>query len=112
MSGASALYAGEVMHVRLKPRRHRLAYRLFSLLLDLDEIDGLDRRLRLFSRGRFNLFSFHDRDYADPAAGPLKAQVERLLAAGASRVGEHTMGDFTWTVLADPQGNRFCVFTH
>ena len=39
MDGASALYAGEVMHVRLKPRRHRLAYRLFSLLLDLDEID-------------------------------------------------------------------------
>ncbi|UOK72433.1 DUF1365 domain-containing protein [Ancylobacter polymorphus] len=81
MDGASALYAGEVMHVRLKPRRHRLAYRLFSLLLDLDEIDGLDRRLRLFSRGRFNLFSLHDRDYADPAAGPLKAQVERLLVA-------------------------------
>ncbi|WP_371348119.1 DUF1365 domain-containing protein [Ancylobacter sp. IITR112] len=80
MSGASALYAGEVMHVRLKPRRHRLAYRLFSLLLDLDEIDGLDRRLRLFSRNRFNVFSFHDRDYADPQAGPLKAQVERLLA--------------------------------
>lgn len=80
MSGASALYAGEVMHVRLKPRRHRLAYRLFSLLLDLDEIAGLDARLRLFSRNRFNVFSFHDRDYADPEAGPLKAQVERLLA--------------------------------
>lgn len=80
MSEASALYAGEVMHVRLKPRRHRLAYRLFSLLLDLDEIAGLDARLRLFSRNRFNVFSFHDRDYADPEAGPLKAQVERLLA--------------------------------
>ena len=80
MSEASALYAGEVMHVRLKPRRHRLAYRLFSLLLDLDEIAGLDARLRLFSRSRFNVFSFHDRDYADPEAGPLKAQVERLLA--------------------------------
>lgn len=81
MSEASALYAGEVMHVRLKPRRHRLAYRLFSLLLDLDEIAGLDERLRLFSRNRFNVFSFRDRDYADPDAGPLKAQVERLLAA-------------------------------
>lgn len=80
MSEASALYAGDVMHVRLKPRRHRLAYRLFSLLLDLDEIAGLDARLRLFSRNRFNVFSFHDRDYADPEAGPLKAQVERLLA--------------------------------
>ncbi|TCK23646.1 hypothetical protein EV667_3485 [Ancylobacter aquaticus] len=81
MSEASALYAGSVMHVRLKPRRHRLAYRLFSLLLDLDEVAGLDAKLRLFSRNRFNVFSFHDRDYADPEAGPLKAQVERLLGA-------------------------------
>ncbi len=81
MTAGSALYVGEVMHVRLKPRRHRLAYRLFSALLDLDEIDTLDRRLRLFSRNRFNAFSFYDGDYADPQAGPLKAQVERLLAA-------------------------------
>lgn len=79
MNAASALYIGSVMHVRLKPRRHRLAYRLFSLLLDLDEIDALDRGLRLFSRNRFNAFSFFERDYADPKGGPLKPQVERLL---------------------------------
>ncbi|MCJ8142593.1 DUF1365 domain-containing protein [Ancylobacter sp. A5.8] len=77
----SALYAGTVMHVRLKPRRHRLSYRLFSLLLDLDEVDTLDRRLRLFSRNRFNLFSFRDSDYGTPGGGPLKPQVEALLAA-------------------------------
>lgn len=79
MNGASALYAGSVMHVRLKPRRHRLSYRLFSLLLDLDDLDAVDGRLRLLSRNRFNAFSFFERDYADPAGGPLKAQVERLL---------------------------------
>ncbi|MFT0861241.1 DUF1365 domain-containing protein [Ancylobacter sp. G4_0304] len=78
---ASALYLGSVMHMRLKPRRHRLAYRLFSLLLDLDEIDALDARLTLFSRNRFNLFSFFDRDYADPQGGSLKAQIERLLTS-------------------------------
>lgn len=77
---ASALYVGSVMHMRLKPRHHRLAYRLFSLLIDLDEIEALDRRLTLFSHDRFNLFSFFERDYADPAGGPLKAQIERLLA--------------------------------
>ena len=36
------LYAGSVMHRRLRPRRHRLRYRVFQLLLDLDEIDALD----------------------------------------------------------------------
>lgn len=78
---ASALYAGSVMHVRLKPRRHRLAYRMCSFLLDLDEIDALAGKLRLFSRNRFNAFSFHDRDYGAPEGGALKAQVERLLAS-------------------------------
>lgn len=78
---ASALYAGSVMHVRLKPRRHRLAYRIFSLLLDLDELDALDRRLRLFSRNRFNIFSFHDGDHGGYGAGSLKAQVEGLLVS-------------------------------
>jgi DUF1365 family protein len=74
----SALYIGHVMHRRLRPRAHRLRYRIFSLLLDLDEIDDLG--LRLFSRGRFNLFAFHDRDYGDGSAMPLRSQVERHLA--------------------------------
>ena len=66
MSGRhSALYAGSVMHQRLRPARHRLRYRMFSLLLDLDELPELARRLRLFSLNRFNLFSLHERDYGD-----------------------------------------------
>ncbi len=84
----SGLYAGEVMHQRLRPRRHRLAYRLFMLLLDLDELDALDGRSRLFSRNRRNLVSFHDRDHGDGSDAPLKAQVERHLAdAGFSTGG-------------------------
>ena len=76
---ASALYAGHVMHQRVRPRRHRLDYRLFMLLLDLDEIDALSGRLRLFSRNRHNLFSFRDRDYGAGNAVPLRVQVERHL---------------------------------
>lgn len=81
MSPASALYAGGVVHQRLRPRRHRLQRRVFWLLLDLEEIDGLDRRLRLFSRNRPNLFSFFDRDHGDGSGRTLKAQVEARLAA-------------------------------
>ena len=76
----STLYVGTVMHQRLRPRRHRLAYRLYSLLLDLDELDQLDARLRLFSRGRFNLFSFRDRDHGDGSTRPLREQIDGLLA--------------------------------
>ena len=75
----SAIYAGSVMHRRMRPRRHRLHYSIFSLLLDLDELDALDARLKLFSRNKFNLFSFRDDDYGFEKGQPLKAQVEGLM---------------------------------
>ena len=79
MTQASALYRGNVTHRRLRPRDHRLNYRVFWLLLDLAEIDGLDRRLRLFSRNRFNLVSFHDRDHGDGSGAALRPQIEAWL---------------------------------
>lgn len=84
----SALYLGEVVHQRLKPQRHRLAYRVFSLLIDLDELQQLDRRLRFFSYNRFNIFSFLDRDHGPSEAGPLRAWVDHhLKAAGITLDG-------------------------
>ena len=76
----SALYVGSVMHRRLAPRRHRLRYRAFWLLIDLDEPDALARRLRLFSHNRFNVFSFHDADHGSGKLEPPRAYVERTLA--------------------------------
>ena len=66
------------MHQRLRPRRHRLRYRIFQILLDLDEAPQL--RLRLFSHNRFNLLSFHDRDHGAGDGRPLRAHVEARLA--------------------------------
>lgn len=78
----SALFRGLVTHQRFRPKAHRLAYRVFWLLLDLDEIEALDRRLKLFSRGRFNLMSFHAPDHGDGVT-PLRDWVEaRLTDAG------------------------------
>ena len=79
---ASAIYAGLVTHLRLRPRRHALRYRLFQLLIDLDDLPKLDRHLRLFSRGRFNLISFHDKDHGD-GRGDLRAYVEGVLKDAA-----------------------------
>ncbi len=36
------------------------------------------------------------------------AEVERLVAMGATKV-DIGQGDETWVVLADPEGNEFCV---
>lgn len=78
----SALYAGKVVHARLRPKRHKLTYRVFSLLLDLDEIDGLAARLKLFAHNGAAVFSFHDKDHGD-GGGNLRGWVsEQLRAAG------------------------------
>jgi len=79
-ASASGLYAGRVTHLRRRPRRHRLAYRIFMLLLDLDEIEPLARGLRLFGHGRRALASFHPGDHLHGDGRPLKAQVEQILA--------------------------------
>lgn len=76
---SSALFRGEVVHSRLRPRKHRLRYGVFQLLLDLDELAALDKRLRTFSVGRFNLLSFHERDHLDGGSEPLRERVEAQL---------------------------------
>lgn len=84
----SALYVGEVSHTRLRPRRHALRYRIFMLLLDLDEAPALAERLRWFSLGRFNLTSFRARDHGDGSSTPLRTQIQgHLDAAGLSIAG-------------------------
>ena len=37
------------------------------------------------------------------------AEIERLLELGATRVDIGQTGAESWTVLADPEGNEFCV---
>ena len=36
-------------------------------------------------------------------------EVIRLVGLGATLIAERSLGDFRWTVLADPEGNEFCV---
>ncbi|WP_067583539.1 DUF1365 domain-containing protein [Endozoicomonas ascidiicola] len=75
----SSVYTGELMHNRLKPKKHRFSYRVASWLIDLDELDELAGSQRFFSRNRFNAVSFYDGDYGDGSDLPLKTQISRLL---------------------------------
>lgn len=35
--------------------------------------------------------------------------IAKVVALGGSRIEDHQTGEFGWTVLADPEGNEFCV---
>lgn len=74
---AGWLYPARVMHRRRIAPLYRFVYRLFYLLVDIDRLDELQRRLRFFSHNRFNLLSLRDRDYGDGLG--LRAWAERLL---------------------------------
>lgn len=78
---SSALYMGTVVHQRFRPRPHRLRYRMVQLLIDIDELDALAGRFRLFSRNRFNFIAFHDADYGDRSGSDLRGQIEAVLCS-------------------------------
>jgi uncharacterized protein len=79
----SALFVGRVVHERLQPARHRLSYRVFMGLFDLDELTELDACCRGFGYNRRALISFYDRDHGDGTGAPLRSQIEaKLVDAG------------------------------
>ncbi len=49
-------------------------------------------------------------DIAPPADGDQQAEVDRLVSLGATRV-DIGQGEVDWVVMADPDGNEFCVLT-
>ena len=51
-----------------------------------------------------------NRVHLDLAPDDQASEVERLLALGARRV-DIGQGEVSWVVMADPEGNEFCVLT-
>lgn len=80
------IYNSEVMHRRLFPVNYRFSYRIFNLLIDVDQLDQADRSSRLFSINRFNLFSFFASDHLPADEHNLRQWAEKVLAEfGISR---------------------------
>ena len=55
----SYIYAGNVIHKRFRPTTHSFNYKVFSLLIDLSELELLAKTLKLFSYNKFNIMSFY-----------------------------------------------------
>ncbi|MCO6388942.1 DUF1365 domain-containing protein [Aliihoeflea sp. 40Bstr573] len=79
-TAAASLYAGEVMHARMRPFSHRFTYRVFSLLLDLDRLPEAGRQSALFSVDRPGPVSFHQKDHTRREGETLRQMADRLLA--------------------------------
>ena len=81
MTVNSAIYTGNVVHERLRPKKHRLRYSVFSLLVDLDELASLDRSLKLFGHNHTAIFSFWDTDHGNGTEEGLRSWIRENLTA-------------------------------
>ena len=61
----SSIYNGTVIHKRFKPKSHFFRYKVFSLFIDLSELNILEKKISFFSYNRFNLISFFDKDHGN-----------------------------------------------
>jgi DUF1365 family protein len=76
----ASLYAGTVMHARMKPKPHRFSYGVTNLLIDIGRLEEADRLSPLFGINRAAPVSFHERDHGPRDGTSLSAHIAHLLA--------------------------------
>ena len=83
----SCIYSGFVTHRRFRPKRHFFAYKTFSLLIDLNEIEDLGKKINFFSYNRFNILSFYDVDHGPRDGSSLVNWVKNVLSDAKINIG-------------------------
>jgi len=87
----SCIYSGFITHRRFKPKRHFFSYKTFSLLIDLNEIENLGKKINFFSHNRFNILSFYDADHGPRDGSPLIPWVKKTLAEAKINIRSGTI---------------------
>ena len=76
---SSCIYSGLITHKRFKPKKHFFSYNTFSLLIDLREIEDLDKKINFFSYNKFNILSFYNVDHGPRDGSSLSKWVKKNL---------------------------------
>ena len=77
----SCLYECTVFHRRLNPKHHEFLYRVFYLLIDLDELEDIDHSLRLLKVNRSGFYSFREDDHISHGSPSARENISRYLKA-------------------------------
>jgi len=78
-SFSSCIYSGLITHKRLKPKKHFFSYKTFSLLIDLSEVENIEKKIKLFSYNKFNILSFYNEDHGPRDGTSLSKWVNKTL---------------------------------
>lgn len=75
----SRFYEGFVTHARTKPVKHGFSFPIYTFVLDLDELELLNREIRFFGYNRGSVFSLYDSDYLGEGSATIKEKLKRWL---------------------------------
>lgn len=85
----NGLYRGHVYHKRHAPFQHQFRYKVFTVLVDLDELDAPEyapakhtdvknnKKCRFLSFNRWNVLSLHRQDHGPRDGSPIRPWIER-----------------------------------
>ena len=88
---SSCIYSGLVTHKRFKPKKHFFSYKVFSLFIDLKEIEDLEKKINFFSYNKFNILSFHNIDHGPRNGSSLIKWVKKTLIKAKINVNGGTI---------------------
>lgn len=97
----------------MKPSSHDFRYRTYQLLLDLDELPDIARRIPWFGHNGPGLTSFHDVDHLGARDAPVREKLDAWLARREASLDDDTVLLLTNTrVLGhvfNPVSYYFCL---
>tara|TARA_B100001142_G_scaffold107487_1_gene109365 strand:+ start:423 stop:1274 length:852 start_codon:yes stop_codon:yes gene_type:complete len=79
VSFQSKLYEGEITHARTKPVKHNFSFPIYTFVLDLDELESLDKEIRFFGYNRGSVFTLYDSDYLGSGEESIKEKLKNWL---------------------------------
>ena len=85
---SSCIYSGLIIHKRFKPKKHFFSYKAFSLLIDLNEIEDLEKKINFFSHNKFNILSFYNIDHGPRDGSSLTKWVKKNLVKAKININE------------------------
>ena len=75
----SKIYEGHLTHARTAPVKHNFSFPIYTFVLDLDELDALDKNVRFFGYNRGSVFSLYDADHLGSGKGSIKEKLKDWL---------------------------------
>ena len=84
---------------------HRISDQFVGLRAPVDEQVGFDILFQKVPEPKVA----KNRAHIDFDADDMDAEVARLVGLGGTVRDQHSLGAFRWPIVADPEGNEFCV---